>query len=54
MKFKVLLRQSAKAKEQQIFSFEEDQVQSFTVKTKEQTLEFDVDQSGQSKWLMGS
>jgi hypothetical protein len=46
-------RQSAKAREQQIFSFEEDQVQSFTVKTKERTLEFERgNQSGQPKWLM--
>ncbi len=41
----------AKAKEQQIFSFEEEQVQSFAVKTKEQTLEFERG-SGKSSWLM--
>lgn len=46
-------RQEAKAKEQQIFSFEEEQVQSFTVKTKEQTLLFERgDKSGKPKWLM--
>lgn len=44
-------RQEAKAKEQQIFSFEEEQVQSFTVKTKEQTLEFERgDKSGKPSW----
>lgn len=46
-------RQEAKAKEQQIFSFEEEQVQSFTVKTKEQTLSFERgDKSSKLKWLM--
>lgn len=46
-------RQAAKAEAQQIFSFEEEQVQSFTVKTKEQTLEFGRgDKSGKPKWLM--
>ncbi len=44
-------RQEAKAKEQQIFSFEEEQVQSFTVKTKEQTLEFERGTPA-TKWLM--
>lgn len=44
-------RQEAKANEQQIFSFEEEQVQSFTVKTKEQTLEFERGSPG-TKWLM--
>ena len=44
-------RQEAKANEQQIFSFEEEQVQSFTVKTKEQTLEFERGSPGTS-WLM--
>jgi hypothetical protein len=46
-------RQEAKAKEQQIFSFEENQVQSFTVKTKGQTLQFERgDKTGKPKWLM--
>ncbi len=44
-------RQEALAKEQQIFSFEEEQVQSFTVKTKEQTLEFERGTPA-TKWLM--
>lgn len=46
-------RQEAKAQGRQIFSFEEDQVQSFTVKTKEQTLLFERgNQSSKPKWLM--
>ena len=44
-------RQEAKAAEQQIFSFEEEQVQSFAVKTKEQTLEFERGSKG-IKWLI--
>lgn len=44
-------RQEAKAKKQQIFSFEEEQVQSFTVKAKEQTLSFERgDKSGKPIW----
>ena len=43
----------AKAKKQQIFSFDADQVQSFTVKTKEETLEFEREnQSGRPIWRM--
>lgn len=46
-------RQEAKVQGRQIFSFEEDQVQSFTVKTKEQTLLFERgNQSSKPKWLM--
>lgn len=46
-------RQEAKVQEQQIFSFEEEQIQSFTVKTKEQTLEFERgNQSGKPIWLL--
>lgn len=44
-------RQEAKVKKQQIFSFEEEQVQSFAVKTKEQTLLFERGSQG-IKWLM--
>jgi len=41
MKFKVLLSgNQPRLRNSKFFSFEEDQVQSFTVKTKEQTLEF--------------
>lgn len=44
-------RQEAKVKEQQIFSFEEEQVQSLAVKTKEQTLEFERGSQG-IKWQL--
>ena len=44
-------RQEAKAAQQQIFSFEEEQVQSFTVKTKEQTILFERGSQG-IKWLI--
>lgn len=48
-------RQEAKAKEQQIFSFEEEQVQSFMVKTKEQTLEFEREgKPGKLNWWMNA
>ena len=46
-------RQEVKAKKQQIFSFDKEQVQSFTVKTKEQTLQFERGHnSGNPLWLM--
>ncbi|WP_250124747.1 DUF4340 domain-containing protein [Chroococcidiopsis sp. CCMEE 29] len=46
-------RQEAKNQEQQIFSFEEKQVKSFTVKTKGQTLEFEREEkAGKSTWQM--
>ncbi len=46
-------RKLALAKQQQIFSFEEEQVQSFTVKTKQQTLEIERgDKSGKPIWRM--
>lgn len=41
-----------KAQEQQIFSFAEEQVQSFTVKTQAQTLLFERNKSGKPTWLM--
>lgn len=48
-------RQSAKAKQQQIFSFEEEQVQAFTVKTQKQTLLFErEDKAGKPIWQMKS
>ena len=48
-------RQVIAAKEQQIFSFEEKQVQSLTVNTKGQKLEFErQDKSGKHTWLMKS
>lgn len=46
-------RQEAKAQKQKIFSFNEEQVQSFTVKNKNQTLKFELsNQSGFPKWQM--
>jgi len=51
MKFRCYSAIPAKAKEQQVFSFEEDRV-NHTVGTKEPTLEFDQNQSGNPKWLM--
>lgn len=46
-------RQEAKNQAQQIFSFAEEQVKSFTVKTKGQTLEFEREEkSGKSTWQM--
>jgi hypothetical protein len=46
-------RQEAKAQKQKIFSFNEEQVQSFTVKNKNQTLKFELsNQSGKPKWQM--
>lgn len=44
-------RQEAKEQKQQIFSFEQEQVQSFAVKTKQQTLNFERDEPGIS-WRM--
>jgi uncharacterized protein HemX len=40
-------RQLAKEQKQQIFSFEKEQIQSFSVKTKEQTLFFE---RGEQSW----
>jgi hypothetical protein len=46
-------RQEAKEQKRQIFSFQEDRVQSFTIKNKDQTLRFErSNQSGASKWRM--
>lgn len=46
-------RQEAKARKQKIFSFNEEQVQSFTVKNKNHTLKFELsNQSGFPKWQM--
>lgn len=46
-------RQEAKAQKQKIFSFNEEQVQSFTVKNKNHTLKFELsNQSGFPKWQM--
>lgn len=46
-------RQEAKQQEQQIFSFTEEQVQSFTVKTRKQTLEFERQEAaGKPVWRM--
>ena len=46
-------KEQAKQLERQIFSFEPDQVQSLTVKTKDQTLSFErTKQSSASKWRM--
>ena len=46
-------QQIAKNQKQQIFSFEQEQVQSFTVKTKEQALSFErADKAGKPIWRM--
>lgn len=46
-------QQIAKNQKQQIFSFEQEQVQSFTVKTKEQALSFErEDNVGKPSWRM--
>lgn len=46
-------RQEAKEQKRQIFSFQEDRVQSFRIKNKDQTLRFErSNQSGASKWRM--
>lgn len=48
-------REEVKEKKQQIFSFEADEVQSLTVKTKNQTLNVErSDKSDGSKWLIKS
>ena len=48
-------RQSAQEQQRQIFSFQEDRVQSLTVKTKDQTLRFErANKSDTSKWRMKS
>ena len=47
-------REQAKQLDQQIFSFEPDQVQSLTVKTKDQTLSFERSKHSASKWRMKS
>lgn len=51
----VTQRQEAKAKEQQIFSFEKEEVQAFKVKTAKQTLLFErAYKDGKSIWQMKS
>jgi hypothetical protein len=46
-------RQETKEQKRRIFSFEEDRVQSFTIKNKDQTLKFErSNSSGVSKWQM--
>ena len=48
-------RQEAKEQQRQLFSFEEDRVQSFTIEKQNQTLEFErSQQSGASQWQMKS
>ena len=48
-------RQEAKEQQQQIFSFREDQVQSLTVKNKDQILRFERSKgAGEPKWQMKS
>lgn len=47
-------QQEAKEQKQEVFSFKEEQVQSFTVKTKNQTLVFERDKSSPTKWRMKS
>jgi hypothetical protein len=48
-------RQEAKEQQRQLFSFEEDRVQSFTIEKQNQTLKFERSkQSGASKWQMKS
>ncbi len=46
-------RQSAKEQQRQLFSFQEDRVQSLTVKTKDRTLRFErTNKSDTSRWRM--
>ena len=48
-------RQEAKEQQQQIFSFREDQVQSLTIKNKDQILRFERSKgAGEPKWQMKS
>ena len=45
-------RQEAKEQKRQIFSFKEDQVESFTVETQKNTLSFERSNQSGSKWRM--
>ncbi len=48
-------RQEAKVKDQQIFSFEKEEVQAFKIKTPKQILEFErADEAGKPIWRMKS
>ncbi|MBD2307654.1 DUF4340 domain-containing protein [Chroococcidiopsis sp. FACHB-1243] len=45
-------RQEAREKQQQIFTFKEDQIQSLNVKTRNQTLQFTRDRDSKTGWRM--
>ena len=45
-------RQQTREKQQQIFTFKEDQIQSLTVKKQNQTLQFDRIKNGKTEWRM--
>jgi hypothetical protein len=45
-------RQEAREKQQQIFTFEEDQIQSLNVKTRNQTLQFERAKDSKTGWQM--
>jgi hypothetical protein len=47
-------RQETREKQQQIFTFKEDQIQSLSVKKQNQTLQFDRVKDGKAEWRMQS